>query len=267
MSKSVEDLLREIDQSESPIGNTAVVPARRRSPTSPRLNRIRESTMVLVMGAIFLIAVIGSIPYLSLALYPFALFVTLLHEWSHAVMGTITGGSVQSLTISPDLSGLTTFNGGIQALIAPAGYLGATLAGAAILLTPLRYSRWVLGACAAVPLAALIVFHPGSLFTTLWCITFALALGAAAWRLPARFRGFLQIFLGLEAGLNAFRDLLTLVLISDSGAHLRTDADAMSSALFLPSMFWAISWTIASVVILAAAIVLLLRRDLSQLRS
>jgi Peptidase M50B-like len=264
MSKSVEELLREIDGGDTAQGSTAVAPARQ---TAPRRQRIRESTMALLLGAVLLIAVLGSIPYLSLALYPFALFVTLLHESSHALVGTITGGSVTSLQISPDLSGVTGFNGGIQALIAPAGYLGATVAGAIMLLTPLRYSRWVLGGFALVPVAALAAFHPADTFTAVWCAIFALGLAAAAWKLPSRFRAFLQIFLGLEAGLNAFRDLLTLVFISGSGAHIHTDAEAMSRALFLPPPFWAISWTALSVVILAASVRLVFRRDLSQLRA
>jgi hypothetical protein len=263
MSKSVEELLREIQDEETPRRGTAVAPSPRRAPVH---RRIRESTIALLLGAVLLIAVIGSIPYLSLALYPFALFVTLLHETSHALVATITGGSVASLKIRSDLSGVTEISGGIQALIAPAGYLGATVAGAAMLLAPLRYSRWVLGAFALVPVAVLAAFHPADAFTTTWSVIFALGLAAAAWRLPERFRAFLLVFLGLEAGLNAFRDLMTLVFISGSSSHIQTDADAMSHALFGPPLFWAITWTALSLIILASAGLIVVRRDLSQLR-
>lgn len=97
-------------------------------------------------------------------------------------------------------------------------------------------------------------------------MAFAAALGLAAWKLPARWRGFLQIFLGVEAGLNAFRDLMTLMLISSTDAHIQTDAEAMSRALFLPPIVWSVAWTIISVLLLAGALLLLVRRDLSRLR-
>jgi hypothetical protein len=263
MSKSVEELLRDIEATEGPRGSAAVTQAPRKAPLR---GRIRESTMALLLGAVLLIAVVGSIPYLSLALYPFALFVTLLHETSHAVVATLTGGSVHSLQINSDLSGVTGISGGIQGLIAPAGYLGATVAGAIMLLTPLRYSRWVLGGFALVPLAVLAAFHPANAFTAVWSVIFALGLGIAAWKLPFRLRGFLQVFLGLEAGLNAFRDLLTLIFISGTDSHIHTDAEAMSNAVFGPPLFWAVTWTALSLVILVSAGVLVFRRDLQQLR-
>jgi hypothetical protein len=124
----------------------------------------------------------------------------------------------------------------------------------------------VLGAFALVPVAVLAVFHPADTFTAVWSVIFALSLAVAAWRLPGRLRGFLQVFLGLEAGLNAFRDLMTLVFISGSSSHIHTDAEAMSNALFGPPLFWAITWTILSLIILVSAGLIVFRRDLEQLR-
>ena len=47
------------------------------------------------------------IPYGSYVVYPIRLFVTFIHESSHALIAVLTGGSVQSLTIAVDGSGLT----------------------------------------------------------------------------------------------------------------------------------------------------------------
>jgi Peptidase M50B-like len=173
---------------------------------------------------------------------------------------------VSRLQISSDLSGVTYTRGGAMALIAPAGYLGATLAGVGLLLFPLRWARWAIGALAAVPLATLILFHPQDSFTVIWSLGFAAVLGAAAWKLPVRWLAFLQIFLGVEAGLNAFRDLLTLIFISGSNAHIQTDAENMSRTLFLPATFWAVAWTAISVLLLIWALVVLVQRDVSRLR-
>jgi hypothetical protein len=220
----------------------------------------------LLVVAVVLIAAIGSLPFGSLALYPFSLFVTLLHETGHALAAVASGGTVDSVSIAGNLSGLTVTSGGIGGVIAPAGYLGATLAGVGLLLTPLRYARWALGVLAAVPVIDLLLFHPATLFTVVWCVVFALALWLAAWKLPARFAALLQIFLGVAAGLNAFRDLTTLFFISSTSSHIQTDATNMSHALFLPPIFWAVLWTVISVLLLAAALVKIVRRDLPALR-
>ena len=224
------------------------------------------SATTLIVIAVILAAVVGSLPFGSLALYPFSLFVTLIHETGHAVAAVLTGGSVNSLTLASNLSGVTWTSGGIEALIAPAGYLGATLVGVALLLLPVRWSRAVLGTLALIPLAALLLFNAGNVFTTLWCVGFFVVLVLAAWRLSPRITAFLQIFLGVEAGLNAFRDLLTLLLISGSGAHMQTDATNMSHALFLPPIVWAVSWTVISLLLLIAALAAVIRRDIRQLR-
>ncbi|MGI8825402.1 MAG: M50 family metallopeptidase [Chloroflexota bacterium] len=268
MSRSPEELIRDLEASDVLSTGSAVATRPRSSAkASTKGKGIAGSTVLLLILAVVLVAVVGSLPFGSWALYPFALFVTLVHESGHAIATLLTGGSVQSIKIAPDLSGLTTSAGGVQALIAPAGYLGATLVGVALLLTPLRFSRWALGALAAAPLAAILLFHPASLFAAAWCVVFAAGLIAAAWKLRPRLRAFLQIFLGVEAGLNAFRDLMTLLFISGSGAHIHTDAENMSRALFLPPMVWAVSWTVISVALVAAALVVLVRRDLSRLRT
>lgn len=265
MSQSIDDLLRDLQSNDALEGGRQIVPGVQAHPVTK--SSPGGAGTVFLIAALLLIAVMGSLPFGAYALYPFTLFVTLLHETGHALATIATGGSVASIRISPDTSGLTGSSGGIQALIAPAGYLGATLAGVAVLLTPLRFARWVIGAMAAVPLAALLFFHPDSWFTALWCIAFCLSLGLAAWKIPPRFLAFLQIFLGVEAGLNAFRDLSTLVLISESGAHIQNDAQSMSKALFLPPLLWAISWTVISVALLLLALIGLVRRDWPALAS
>jgi hypothetical protein len=265
MSKSTDELIRELESGGVLDHGTAVSPAKKRA-AAPVRKRLAGSGVVLLVIATILAAVVGSLPFGSTALYPFALFVTLLHETGHAIATIGTGGTVSNLQIASDLSGLTRARAGTMSLIAPSGYLGATLAGVGLLLFPLRRARWAIGALAAVPLGTLLLFHPADSFTAIWCLGFAAALGAAAWKVPARWLGFLQIFLGVEAGLNAFRDLLTLIFISDSNAHIQTDAENMSRTLYLPATFWAVAWTIISVVLLAWALVVLVHRDVSRLR-
>lgn len=265
MSKSTEDLIRELE-SGGVLGGPAQPPARSAAPIASRQAAHGSSTLFILL-AVVLVAALGSLPFLSLALYPFSLFVTLIHECWHALITIATGGSVSDLQIQSDLSGVEHSRGGIEPLIASAGYVGAAVTGAAALIVPLRYSRWVVGALAAFPALALLLFHPASLFTAIWCILFLAGLGVAAWKLGGRLLAFLQVFLATEIALNALRDLSTLVFISGSDSHMQTDATNMASALFGPSILWSVLWTVLSVVVLAAALVHVGTSDLRRLTS
>lgn len=263
MSKSIEDLLREI---EADGGSTApaVAPAR---PVRSRGRRTIGTTSVWLVVAAIVVAVVGALPIASYALYPFSVFVTMAHETGHAFMALATGGTVASLKVSPDLSGVTLVGGGIQALVAPAGYLGATLLGAGVLLAPVRRARWVLATLALIPLAVLLLLHPANLFTAAWAASFVVVLAIAVWKLPLRWAAFLQIIIGIEAALNAARDLLTLLFISTSDAHIQTDAIAESKVLFLAPTVWAITWTVTSLIVLIGVLALIVKRDVRALRA
>ena len=62
-------------------------------------------------------------------LYPITLLVTFLHEFGHAFGSTITGGSVKSMVINPDGSGVTTTVGGSTAVTLMGGYIGSAIFG------------------------------------------------------------------------------------------------------------------------------------------
>ena len=46
-------------------------------------------------------------PWGAVALYPFKLFTTWVHECGHALMTVLFGGRVMSIAIEPDTSGVT----------------------------------------------------------------------------------------------------------------------------------------------------------------
>lgn len=263
MGKSTEDLIRELETSgvlgSSPGGVPAAGGARPPVGLPPAAKR--GSSLLYIVLAAVLVGIVGSVPFGQDLLYPFSLFVTLVHETSHALAATATGGQVQRIAVSPDLSGVTVTRGGWQWLIAPTGYLGATIVGAALLVTRLRYARWAFGLLTVVPLLALVLFHPGSFFTVAWAVAYVAALGGVAWKLSGRALEFLLVLLGVESGLNAFRDLTTLFLLSTSRADIQTDAVNMARVVPLPSTFWAISWTVLSVLILSGALLRVVRRE------
>src|SRR5215213_6604728 len=81
-------------------------------------------------------------PSLAYVVYPLQLFATFIHEGSHVLATVLTGNSVQSLTVSPDASGVVWSESSgwfSQLLISSAGYLGTTAFGT-LLLVWMRYN-------------------------------------------------------------------------------------------------------------------------------
>lgn len=257
MAKTPEELLRELE--------TAGVLSSHPNPAAPVprtavLTRGHRASALYLLVAAVLIAGLGATPIGQVALYPFSLFVTLVHEFCHAVAAVATGGTVVDLRISSDLSGLTITAGGSVPVIASAGYVGASIVGAAMIGLPRQAARLALLALTAAPAATLILFHPATLFTAVWSAIFAILLLVAVWFLPDSWLVPIQLFLGLEIGLNAIRDVVTALLITGTNSHIHTDASLMSSALFFSPVVWASVWTALSAFVLLLAVLRVVRR-------
>lgn len=257
MAKTPDELLRELESAGVVEKASSISgPRRGRSAAHPRRGRVTVYVIAL------LIAMLGASPIGQVALYPVSLFVTLVHETCHAIAAAATGGSVVSLRVSRDLSGLTETGGGVVPAIASAGYVGASLVGAVLISLPRRVARAALLGLALVPVADLAFFHPADLFTFAACAGFCAVLVLTALFLPGSWVVPVQLFLGVEMALNAARDVLTALLITGSGAHVQTDAGLMSSALFFRPVVWAAAWTALSALVLALAIWIAIRRAL-----
>ena len=97
-----------------------------------------HTPLALAGGAFALALFMGQLPILRWLVYPFQLFATLIHELSHGLAALATGGHFVAFTISADTSGLATTAGGWRWLVISAGYLGAALFGALLLVSTNR---------------------------------------------------------------------------------------------------------------------------------
>src|SRR5437588_3747956 len=86
------------------------------------------------VGMLLLCVALALLFWSTPLLLPFRLFVTMVHETSHALVGAVTGGQVFGIEISLDGSGVTLVRGGNLFLTASAGYVGSGLFGAGLLL-------------------------------------------------------------------------------------------------------------------------------------
>jgi hypothetical protein len=190
-------------------------------------------------------------PWGDLLLYPFTLFTTWIHECGHAVMVVLTGGSVSSITIHPDTSGLTRSlmpPGRIaRGLVASSGYLGSSIVGCLLVAATRveKRARPILWAIGAFMLFTL-VFWIRNMFGALVVVGWAVALLALARKGTGRAPRFLLSVLAVQVALNAVYHIRVLFLVSGP-----SDADTMARLFLAPAWFWASAWMLVSVLMLA----------------
>ena len=206
--------------------------------------------------------VVSLTPWSQSLLYPFKLFTTWVHECGHALMTVLVGGSVTSITIAADTSGLTLSlipAGRVSsALVASAGYLGAAIVGC-LLMAATRVERWahvILPAMGICMLITLIVWIR-NLFGFVVVLAWAIALILLARRHLGNAARFLLSLLAVQVALNSLYDIRVLFLL-DGG---ESDAVTMSRLFWLPPWAWATVWILASGGMLAATLLLTRGRD------
>src|SRR5271170_495087 len=92
----------------------------------------KPNTLLILVSLTLASMVLWQAPIASWILGPVGIFVTTLHEMSHALVCIATGGTVSGLTIVPDSSGhggVTLCKGGNPFLYVQAGYLGTAFWG------------------------------------------------------------------------------------------------------------------------------------------
>jgi hypothetical protein len=216
-----------------------------------RLRVLRQEHALML--ALLLSLLLWSLPFGGFLLYPFKLISTWVHEMGHGVAMMVTGAGFWRLDIYPDTSGLAfqehSSEGPAVALIASAGYMGASLLGGFLLVLSQRWhrSRTVLfGLAVALGLSLLWVrndFGQG-----------VVAMGAVVLLLLARFAPesvaiFLANFVAAQACINAVLDIRVLflpMLVIDGKIVQVSDASRVAAATFGPPAMWAVFWMIWS---------------------
>lgn len=234
----------------------------------------KPQVKLLLIAAVITIA-LWFVPYAEWLVYPVRLFVTFIHECSHALATLLTGGSVRSLTVFSNgegvvWSGIGEGNWFAQALFSSAGYLGTTFFGTALLLLIRRNfsPRVVLYSLAGfIGLMTMIFGFFVPLFNlfggqvTLASIAFTSVAGlilSAALVGIARFgslkvANFAVVFLAVQLVLNAILDLKSLFIVSTTtDAH--NDAANMAQITGIPAVAWILIWIVVSVVMISVGL-------------
>lgn len=211
------------------------------------------------------------VPAVGYVVYPLQLFATFIHEGGHALAALLTGNAVQSLTVSPDTSGVVWSTGsGLSGLvISSAGYVGTTLFGTLLLLW-MRYnwsSRIALYCSAAFVGIMTFVFgfvapfynflaNVGILsvvFTVFAGTVLAVALAAIARFASLKWVNFSLAFLAVQCLLNALFSLKSLfIILATTGQS--SDAANMAAATGIPALIWVFLWVGISLIMIIAGL-------------
>ena len=193
-------------------------------------------------------------PAAGVALYPFRLFTTWVHEGAHALATVVVGGHVSSIVIRPDASGVTHSlvpdSRVLRGVVASAGYCGAALVGC-LLIAATRVERRahaVLGGVGVCMLLTLVLWvrNPfGAGVMLAWAIAFLVL----ARRGLGRTAQFLVGLLAVQVALNAVYDIRVLYLVDGP-----SDAATMAALFVLPAWLWASAWMLLAVGMLGATL-------------
>jgi hypothetical protein len=188
----------------------------------------------------------------TFVVYPFRLFVVLLHEISHGLAALATGGQIVSIGMSFDEGGVCLTRGGSRFLVLNAGYLGSLLWGALFLVLGVRRRR-APTVIAAVGLFALVVtlLYVRTWFGFSYGLAAGFALVAVASRLKPVVSEVLLATLGAMSCLYAVWDIASDVLLRTAA---ESDASALARLTGVPAVLWGVVWTALSLAVLAAVV-------------
>ncbi|KAG8485392.1 hypothetical protein CXB51_021350 [Gossypium anomalum] len=98
------------------------------------LNSCCNNGQVTFLVTIGVFTVVILVLWRTVLLLPFKLITVFLHEASHAIACKLTCGHVEGIKVHADEGGVTQTRGGIYWVILPAGYLGSSFWGMALIL-------------------------------------------------------------------------------------------------------------------------------------
>lgn len=238
-----------------------------------RLAEDAKPQLTLLLIATVITIALWFIPFADYLVYPIRLFVTFIHEGSHVLAALLTGGSVHSLTIGADGSGMvySVPSGWLGALLtSSAGYLGSTAFGVLLLVLIRKQvspKKILFGSAAFIAVMTLLfgilapIFNIFSLQVGFLNIAFTVVAGtlltaglfALGKYASVKVAGFSIAFLAIQCLLNAISDLKNLLYINSpiGGMDMQNDATNMANATGIPSFMWVLIWIGISIVMIS----------------
>ncbi len=219
------------------------------------------SAVNLIKGHWQLIAIVALVFVFwnTMLVLPLKILVVFLHELSHAGAIILTGGSVESFSVSPQQGGLVIGRGGNRFVGLSAGYLGSLMLGMGLLMIALRTNadRAALGLFGGVMLiiALLYIREPFAMAFSAGCGAVMLA---TAWFLNRNLCDLILRVIGLTSMIYVPFDIFDDTI---RRAGLRSDAYMLAEEFGGTTMMWGGLWLVLSLVMIVFGLKNVLGRD------
>ena len=189
-------------------------------------------------------------------MYPFKLITIYIHEMGHALAGIATGGKFEGIEVHPNEGGVCHLRGGSMWLVLPAGYLGSSVAGAALIL--FSNSPLMAKIASVVLIAALLFSLPKakSMLTVAISIGFSALLLGAWWLQKGVLLPYLIAFVGTMSSMYAIYDIYDDTIRRNVP---ESDASKMAKMTGIPAVAWGVIWFLFSCLLLAGVLYLSVR--------
>ena len=204
---------------------------------------------IIILGLIVVATILlWQAPFGRYALYPFIILGTWFHEMGHGLAAMLLGGNFKQLEIYSNGSGLAIHSGSLflgpigSAIVAAAGPIGPTLAGAGLVISSSKKKN---AKIALIILSVLLIVSPviwiRSIFGFLIILVFGIASTLIALKGNDRLIQFTAQFLGVQAWLSLYLsiDYLFSAGAEVGGSRFMSDTSVISENLFLPYWIWA----------------------------
>lgn len=195
------------------------------------------------------------LPFGHALLLPLQYLNTHLHEMSHALAAVLSGGSVDTISVHSDGSGVTMAVVTHRVIVGSAGYVGASLIGSSIIAfsRDARHARWALLALFGVFLIECLFWLrsdsvgmvSGFAYMAIFLI---LGLKLDGW--PAIL---VAQFVGLQQCLNALQSVWAIVHLPGLAMFADNDATILKDATGVPAILWSSGWALLSLTLMALA--------------
>ncbi len=213
-----------------------------------------DSRKLLVIAGAATVAC-WALPGLSLVTLPIVYLNTHVHELSHALAAAVSGGDAQRIVVQGSGSGFTPVAGGSLLLVASAGYIGASLIGAALIAwgsTP-RNAKNALWGLACLLSLSMLVWVRGDAVGIASGVFWILLLWVLGSKLQKANAVFAAQFLGMQQCLTSVQALFVLLKVN-AIPGIENDAKLLADQTPLPPMFWALGWCSLSLAVMALAL-------------
>jgi len=200
----------------------------------------KNNTQLLLF--IILAFIIDYLPFVNL---PFLWSQTFFHEISHGLAALVTGGSIRSISIYYNGSGLCRSSGGIPFIISFAGYAGSVIWGYSIYRLSSSFnitqSRLLVSLIAVMLLVTLVLWARDISTIVILIILLLMYLLPLFKKIGFSIKWFIQL-VGIFVLLEAVRSPLYLLDGRDLG-----DGANLASMTWLPEVFWVSVWFIIAI--------------------